>query len=211
MSNNIDAQTPTFIGKYTELRPVDMQSLKHLYLWHLELEYELAHFVLDGPKIPNELMFKENFLQQLKNRYHLFLFIYPKRKDASGEPIGFISTYRYNDIDGHVQISVFITPKYRSKHYSLEAGILLVNYLFTYFPLRKICGTVYEYNTVCLKVLKAAGFHIEGEMIEHKYYNGKYHNVILLALFRKTFYERAQKFIVRIQNSRVNNNRELPE
>jgi len=136
--SNINVQTPTFAGRYTELRPVDMQSLKYFYLWHIDLEAELAHYVYDRPRMPNELMFKDTFLQQMKDKYHLFLFIYPKRKDANNEPIGFISTFRYNDIDGHIQLSIFITPEYRSKHFAIEAGLLLINYLFAYYPLRKV-------------------------------------------------------------------------
>ena len=193
----------TFDGKHIVLRTVDMYALKHLFSWYQNLEYELSHLVHDCQMVYNELTFKEEFLSLLKNSYHVFLFIYPKNAESNADPIGFISTYKFNRLDGHIQLSIFLLPEYRKMHYSVEAGIIICHYLFTYYPIRKVCCSVFGYNTVCADLLLSIGFEKDGELRQHKYYNGRYYNVFLFSLFRDDFYNRSNKFLSRMNKTKV--------
>jgi len=198
VSNNVYAST--FNGKHVVLQPTDMHSLKHLYSWYLNLEFELAHLMHDVHMIPNELTFKDEFLGALKNTYHLFLFIYLKG-ESNRDPIGYVSTYKFSKADGYIHFSMFLIPEYRKMYYSIEAGIMVFNYLFMHYSIRKVCSTVFGYNEICANLLISIGFAKDGELRKHKYYNGKYHNVLVMSLFKEDFYKSSQKYLDRLQKS----------
>jgi RimJ/RimL family protein N-acetyltransferase len=45
---------------------------------------------------------------------------------------------------------------------------------------RRLYGYLFDYNKASLRMLMKCGYEVEGEMREHWYKNGKYHNVVVI-------------------------------
>ena len=131
------------------------------------------------------------FNNKINTYYHEFMVAIDS---STSNPIGFINSFDYNANDGYLNIAIFITQKYRKTVFTLETGIIFLNYLFSTYPIRKIYCTVFDYNIDSLKFLKKAGFLLEGELKKHKYFNGEYHDMKIFVLYRDMLKEISNKF-----------------
>ena len=78
--------------------------------------------------------------------------------------------------------------QHRGKGYSVEAPRLLFDYAFGVLNLRKIFGYPVVYNKATLKMHEKIGmFKHEGTLKEHYFFNGIYHDVMILSLFRDDY------------------------
>jgi len=98
-------------------------------------------------------------------------------KKPDHRPIGTIWSYNLNLVDGHVFVSVFIESNYTGKGYGLDMFVLFVRYLFQAYPIRKVYCEVYEYNQHLTRV--------EGRFAEHKYFDGKYWDMLRISVSKK--------------------------
>lgn len=73
----------------------------------------------------------------------------------------------------------------RGKGYGKSAINLLTEYAFNHLNIHKLYCEVFEFNEDAINAYKKAGFEIEGKFINHIFKNGKYENVIRLAIFNK--------------------------
>ena len=71
--------------------------------------------------------------------------------------------------------------------------MIFLNYIFKYYPIRKIFCSLFDYNNISKKVLKTAGFQLEGCLKQYRYFNREYHDMSIYALFRNEFYNLKQK------------------
>jgi len=120
---------------------------------------------------------KMNFT--ISKKIHIRLLI---KLNLNGQIIGYISSYNYNKIDGHICITCEIDEKYISDCLK-EALCLFCNYLFTCFPIRKIyfeaCNTS---ENKFLDVLKSLNFKQEACLKGDTFYNNKYYDKYILTL-----------------------------
>lgn len=135
------------------------------------------------------------FNNKINDSYHEFMVAIDLN---TNNPIGFINSFDYNSNDGYLNIAIFIDEKYRKTVFSLETGLIFLNYLFDVYPIRKIYCTVFDYNIDSQNFLNKAGFLLEGELKEHKYFNGKYHNMKIFVLYRDKLKEISNKYKYRI-------------
>lgn len=192
--NDIQSAAPTLEGKNIILVPPYDEGLYKLYEWEKDIS---SRFLWTGEReLPNEFEFQSYFVNKLRNEYHTFLFINSKK---SNESIGFIYSSNYNPIDGFLNTTIFINKEKRHGAVGAEAGVLFYDYLFKYYPIRKIYSNAYDYNKVSLSFLKSGGFVVEGKLVHHRFFAGKYHDLNLLALYRDTFYEKCSRIIERFQ------------
>ena len=77
--------------------------------------------------------------------------------------------------------------------------MLFHDYLFQYYPIRKVYSNVFGYNQTSLDFLLSAGFVVEGELKQHRYYGGAYHSMFTLALYRDVFYQKAESLLAAIK------------
>lgn len=106
------------------------------------------------------------------------------------EKIGFIYSYNAHSGDGYVYTSVYLTEKYRQSLFGAEAGLLYYCHLFRYFNYRKIYSEVYDYNRASNKFLISAAFSLEGKLKKHRYYNGKFYDLNIYAVYREEFLQK---------------------
>jgi RimJ/RimL family protein N-acetyltransferase len=69
------------------------------------------------------------------------------------------------------------------KGYAAEASITIIRYCFEQLRLRKITLGVVKENTGAVALYEKLGFKTEGVYIKHGLYNGRYHDVLRMALF----------------------------
>ena len=84
---------------------------------------------------------------------------------------------------------------------AFEGAFLLLDYQFRYLNLHKVCAEVLAENTRALRFNHGLGMQKEAVRRRHLYYDGAFHDLVLLALFRDDFYARPtpimQQFLAR--------------
>lgn len=106
----------------------------------------------------------------------------------AGKPIGVMGIHHINWIDGTATTGAFIGEKeYWGKGFGTDAKMILLNYAFNVLNLRKICSRVYAFNGRSVVYSKHCGYVDDGCQKKHVFRNGKYHDVIQLALFKEVW------------------------
>ncbi len=73
------------------------------------------------------------------------------------------------------------------KGYAKEASLAVIKHCFEKIKIRKINLGVVEDNTDAVNLYKNIGFKIEGKLIKHGYYLGKYTNILRMAMFNPSY------------------------
>jgi RimJ/RimL family protein N-acetyltransferase len=76
---------------------------------------------------------------------------------------------------------------YTSHGYGTEALRLIIDYMFNTLNLRRIAINVYSFNERAINAYKKLGFKHEGILREDLYFDGKYHDNILMGLLKKEY------------------------
>lgn len=135
--------------------------------------------------IDSKESFRERFEQKLRSYYHSFFMIQNGDKD---QPTGFTYSFDFNPIDGFIFFTTFIDQDHRERKVATNSNILFFDYLFSYFPLRKIYTDIYSYNIPSFTAMQKSSAHIEGEFQKHRFFRGEYHSLFRFAIYREEFY-----------------------
>lgn len=133
--------------------------------------------------------FQQKFANKLFANYNDFLVI-----EVEGKFAGFVASYDYKVVDGHIKGMIYIDPKYRSGYVGM-AGIEFANILFQYYNIHKIYTEVYSYNKYSISYHEKIGFTEECRLKDYKYFDGSYWDVIYYQISREQFY-RVNKHII---------------
>lgn len=183
----------TLRGRLVDLQPIAQATLPHLYRWNTDI----SSLMLWTNR--RDLCTYEQFIAEtewrLKNVVLSQLMIF---ETSTNNPVGTVFAYDANIGDGYAFGAIYIDHTYRRKRYGLEALCLFIDYLFAYFPLRKLYSDVYAYNAHSLAIMHAAGVIQEGCFREHRYYRGKYADLYRFALYARDWpaiQERCKSYI----------------
>lgn len=170
-------------GRHVLLTPYDEKYREFVYSCHCNMSVRMLW--TDEREFYSIEQFMEHFQSELRRFYHVY-FIILEKKDR--KPIGFVYSYNYNHSDGLIYETIFIVPKFQTKGFGAEAGLLFTDYLWRFYPLRKIYCDVYGYNAKSQKLLKGVGFEVEGTFKEHRFFDGSYYDMFRFSCFRNNFY-----------------------
>lgn len=159
-------------GKYVKLIPYDEKYLDYLY----------AHLTSNNIEGFEECELKQKSdLYKFMNNSNIKVFI----KDISSDKtIGYIAGYNYNKVDGYIYITSILE---KHKNLNKEALKLFIDYIFKCFPIRKIYCEVYENDNDKLDILQTIGFSEEATLDKDVFFDGKYYNKHILALYREDY------------------------
>lgn len=181
------------------LRPIEESDYPVLHKWRNEFRF-ISLF-----SARREVVSFDNFVKELKREFernrHLQFVI--ERKDKS-IPIGTIFSFNFNQIDGYVFMNTYIDSAHENRGYGPEAIFLFTHYLFTFLPVRKICFEIFGYNKLSLSSIRSGesyGFCEEGRFKEHRFFEGKYHDVFRFAVYRSSV-GKVDSLLERFQNRR---------
>ena len=122
--------------------------------------------------------------KNIKNM-HIKLLI---QSNDSGQIIGYILSYNYNKIDGHIRIDIELDTMYTN--FLNDAISLFCNYLYTCFPIRKIYYEIFaEINNKTTLQLKKIGFQKEACLKEDTFFNNSYCDKYIFSLDSNMFFE----------------------
>lgn len=177
-------------GHRVRLRPITKAD--YGFLWECRSHPEIMYLWTQGSTMPTF----EQYAQQLDSTLAgnaLTLLLIELRTNP--EPIGFVYAYDYNPFDKYVFWTIALHPAYTNIGWGVEAALLFLNYLFTYFDLHKVCSEQYAFNERSIRLLRRAGAEEEGRFTAQRYYQGAYHDVIRLAGTRDQWEHTRQKAI----------------
>lgn len=81
---------------------------------------------------------------------------------------------------------------------AIEAEILCLEYAFSHLNMHKIYLEVFEKNKSVISLHQQFGFEKEGMLKSHIYKNGKYENILFLALYNDIFSEKSKKIHMKL-------------
>lgn len=119
-------------------------------------------------------------------------------ENTTGELIG---TMGINKIDYRsgtaVTGSMIGEEKHRGLGYGTEAKMLFLGYAFWELNLRKVYSYVFGFNKRSSAYSQKCGYVEEARIPAHYYKNGKYHDQVILAVYRKDWEKLAKKFFAK--------------
>ena len=145
----------------------------------------------NNPSVRNNFIFREEFTEQLHNAWL-------DTKVASGEvvqfviydvkdkPVGSVYLRDIDSINKKAEFGIFIgEDDERGKGYGSEATRLICSYGFERLSLHKIMLRVFAFNSSASRSYERCGFEREAYLRDEVYIDGKYEDIILMALFNK--------------------------
>ncbi len=174
------------VGRWVILRPVLPPDYPVLYTWAADLR-QLYLWSYDRRVPPYQ-----EFVARLERTLHETQ-SYVIAERHSEAPIGFCQAYDMNLAEGWASFLLHVAPEFRRRPHPAEAGLILLDLLFKYFPLRKVYADVFEYNVESYDILVNHGFREEARLPNHLWYEDRYWSVIKLALYREDYYEGRQR------------------
>ena len=106
-------------------------------------------------------------------------------------PIGTIGLKNFDYINSHAELFIsighesFLSGTSGKRGYGTDAVKVLTNYCFNHLNLHKISLNVFESNLRAMRCYEKAGFQKEGVLKQHHFSNGKYEDVLVMAIIAK--------------------------
>ncbi len=114
--------------------------------------------------------------------------------EVDGKLVGLASLSNINWISRNCYFSIAIyDPAYWNKGIGTEATKLIVSYAFEFLNMHKILLEVYEYNERAIHVYEKIGFKVEGRLRKNHYYNGRYHDTIVMGILAEEYFQSGDK------------------
>lgn len=175
------------IGEKIILRPLRMQDLNLVNLWRNDIE--LSGLTM-GIRFPKTIEMEEEWFNQVlrdKSNRNIYWGIDIKE---SSDFIGLASLRNIDYVSGVGEFGWMIgSAKFRGSGYGKEAERLVNEYAFSVLNLRKLVRYILDHNQISRRILGNGGLSKEeGCLKNHYYFNGQFHDVLILSLFREDFY-----------------------
>jgi RimJ/RimL family protein N-acetyltransferase len=179
----MQSQSPIFLkGRKVNLRPVLKGDLDRCMRW------------VNDPSIRDFLMGyfpytqydEEKWIKEISEDtpYSLTLAI----ETVEGQHIGQMGLHRINWRDRVAITGALIgEAEFRDKGYGSEAKIILLHHAFRSMNLRKICSQAVALNLRSIAYSKKCGYLEEGRLKKHVFRQGKYYDLVQLAVYWKNF------------------------
>lgn len=183
-------KTPVFLhGKKVGLRPVLKSDLPFLVCWINDPD--VRNFL--STYLPQTEGAEEEWLSQMSKRDEHSITLVIALKD--GTPIGMMGIHKINWRDRVATTGSFIGEKENwGKGYGTDAKMALLGYCFNTINIRKVCSEAIEFNGRSIAYSKKCGYEEEGRRKEHIFRNGRYWDLVQLAVFREGFEEAWSKY-----------------
>ena len=164
------------------IKPLDLSFLSKNYVeWMNDSEVNL--YLSSGGDYSIKKL--ENFLKDVENKKILFWAIIIKNTKIH---IGNIKIDPIDFNNGTCEYGIMMGNKTEwGKGYAKEVSRLVIDYCFNKLNLRKMTLGCIEDNKRAIKLYDSLSFIIEGRFIDHINHNGKFVNVLRMALFNKNY------------------------
>lgn len=104
-----------------------------------------------------------------------------------GQPLGLVAITSPDFRNGFAYVSALARPETQGSGLVAEAALLAFHYAFATWPLRKLYMEATEDSLRAFAGGLGDLFAEEGRLVEHVYWNSRYVDVVILAVYRKTW------------------------
>lgn len=170
---------PFLIGQKIYLRGLEESDLESEYFqWFNDQKNDIFTSHAIWPNTPEKM--KTFFHTAIQYKNDMVLAIIEKK---IGRHIGNVALHDINWIHRRAELSIIIGDKgAQNKGYGVEAVSLLAKHAFERLNLHRIGLGVHADNKAAIRVYEKTGFSIEGKFKDHFLRNGKYSDIIRMAL-----------------------------
>lgn len=179
-----------FKGKKVILRPINLEKdLDNFYKWIIDPE--VMKFLGNALKpLTREEEFQE--LKRILGDKSNFFFAIDELK--SGKHIGSTALHKVYHFDGTATAGMMIGDKnFWGQGYGTDALMALLRFAFLDQNLRRINSAAIAFNKRSIRCQQKCGFIIEGVKRKEVFKNGRYHDLVMLALFKNDWLKRWRK------------------
>ena len=171
-------------GKRLYLSPICMEDAETYVTWFSDKNISRnLHGASKVATIESEKAWIANVLEEQKYNFAIVL-------KENNELIGNCGFGDLNFIDGEASIGIFLgEEKARNQGYGAEVLHLLLEYGFQILRLHSIFLTVYDFNEPAIRCYEKVGFKECGRRHECYYYNGTYHDRIMMEIIDRDWRE----------------------
>jgi RimJ/RimL family protein N-acetyltransferase len=166
---------PPLSGRRVRLRPVTPADHEYLYALatHPDMTFRWRY---RGAAVSYD-----SFLRDLWGNTLVHFVV--ERVDG-GQRIGYVQAFDAAERHGWCHFAVMLDPMLERSGWAIECLALFFNYMFTTWAFRKLYAVVLETNYDELESGSGKWFTLEGRLNEHEYYDGRYWDLIFLAVRR---------------------------
>ena len=105
----------------------------------------------------------------------------------SNAPVGHVVAYGADLANGWAYLGVAVPAGLMRTGVGIRAANLFVNYLFSTWNFRKLYAETPQYNYSTVSSAQGTGFVLEGHLRENSWYDGRFHDLFLVALYREAW------------------------
>lgn len=174
-------------GEKVILRAYEQKDVPRAH--HLFNNYQVQRMLNMGAVLPVSYAEEEKHIYRLQeNRDQVCGFAI---ETFEGEYIGGCGYFEVDHRNRRCSLGIAIADEqYWGKGFGTDAMRVLLRILFEEVNLRKVCLSVFSFNEPAIRCYERLGFVEEGRLREHLFREGRYHDNILMALFRKAWLAR---------------------
>ena len=170
---------PSFIGKKVYLRPETAEDAKRHLDWFNKSEPQ--SMTVHPLEFVTEADIADRFKKLEKSPYKQAFAIVLKNDDSH---VGKVSFFNYNDVNRSAELGIIIDPAQRKNDYGKDALMILISYLIDFRNLNKVYAETADFNKPTIELLESLGFHKDGTLRQHHYFNGEYYGKHVYSLLR---------------------------
>lgn len=177
----------------------DKQTKKGFHLMRKDIDLrvfekddlEFMHRLNNDPDVM-DYWFEEPYMsmEKLKRRYEQGFEDMSSRQfilTNNGERLGFVALYSISQQHRNAEFGIMMDPAHQGKGYAKMGTKLILEYAFMRLNLHKIHLIVAKENRKAVHVYEKVGFQVEGELAEHFFVNGSYHNALSMAFMKRNY------------------------
>lgn len=166
-------------GDVVTLRPVRPEDMERLWQWRVDL----ATWGNQSDQAPFPMTL------EAYRRWNDEGALTPERGvtwaiEAGGELVGRTSMFGFDELSRNAEVGLGFGSEHRGKGYGRETLRLLLDFGFGYRNLHRIWLECSAENEPALRAYRAVGFVEEGRLREHAWIDGRYVDVIRMAVLR---------------------------
>ena len=169
-------------GAKVTLRAVERDDLRRL--WELRND-ERTEVLAFGPPKPRSMAEMEAWYDRTLADAESLVFAI----DVEGAVVGTCNLRDVDPVNRRAELGISLASDQTGKGYGSDAIRVLLVYAFRHLNLHKVCLDTLASNEPALRAYLACGFVEEGRLRDHDWSEGRYHDLVVMAILRDDWAE----------------------